>query len=536
MSCFSRLSRKGVRGILISTRGNDMKRIWTSGARKVASLLALTLALTARAGVPVDPNLVALFADTHATADAKRTNQRAGVERCVREILALNPRPANLLILGDLSFDHGVTNDYQTLRDLLSPLAKTGVRWHACFGNHDRRASFFAVFPEQRAAHPPVPERHVSRVETPYADFILLDSCLEGPVNGGLDDAQRAWLEKTVAANRKPLFLCAHHGIGETGVAGLMVSNALCKAYLFGHHHNAAHREEKGVRTFCLPSTGHWGDIGFMLMRLTPEEARLTLRQHDYYTRPPTRPEDVNPEWRERTIRKNGLEWRVPLATAGGFDTLFNGTDFQGWRRPQGDNNHWRILDGVIDYDARSEAKGDKNLWSERSLRDFELHLEWRIKETPYVNPHARRILPDGSEAAGPDGKPLGLAIPDSDSGVYLRGSGKHQVNIWCWPVGSGEMYGVRRDSAMPPEVRAGVTPRVCADRPVGEWNRFEITVRGNTVRVLLNGQAVLPGVTIPGLPAEGPIALQHHGSLRDGKWVSPPSLVQFRNIFVREL
>ncbi len=126
--------------------------------------------------------------------------------------------------------------------------------------------------------------------------------------------------------------------------------------------------------------------------------------------------------------------------------------------------------------------------------------------------------------------------MPDSDSGIYLRGSSKYQVNIWCWPVGSGEMYGVRRDKAMPPEVRAGVTPVVKADNPVGKWNRFEITVRGGTGKVVLNGQTVLPGVTIPGLPASGPIALQHHGAKKDGKWMGPPSLVQFRNIFIREL
>jgi hypothetical protein len=97
-------------------------------------------------------------------------------------------------------------------------------------------------------------------------------------------------------------------------------------------------------------------------------------------------------------------------------------------------------------------------------------------------------------------------------------------------------MYGVRRDPAMPAEVRAGVTPQLKADKPVGQWNRFDITVRGNTVKVLLNGQAVLPGVAIPGLPERGPIALQHHGAKKDGQWTGPPSLVQFRNVFVREL
>ena len=58
------------------------------------------------------------------------------------------------------------------------------------------------------------------------------------------------------------------------------------------------------------------------------------------------------------------------------------------------------------------------------------------------------------------------LALPDADSGVFLRGSGNHQVNIWCWPIGSGEMYGVRTNPSTPPELRAAVTPRMQADQP----------------------------------------------------------------------
>src|SRR2546426_12784081 len=86
------------------------------------------------------------------------------------------------------------------------------------------------------------------------------------------------------------------------------------------------------------------------------------------------------------------------------------------------------------------------------------------------------------------------------------------QLNIWCWPIGSGEMYGVRTDPKMPAEVRAAATPRTQADKPVGEWNHFEITVRGNTVGAVLNGKTVIVDCQIPGLPARGSIALQHHG------------------------
>lgn len=219
-----------------------------------------------------------------------------------------------------------------------------------------------------------------------------------------------------------------------------------------------------------------------------------------------------------------------------GFTSLFNGKDLTGWKVPEGDNGHWKVVNGAIDYDAESESKGDKSLWSDKVLTDYVLMVDWRIKETPYTNPGVPYILPDGTHAKDIHGKEMKLALPDSDSGVFMRGSGTHQVNIWCWPIGSGEMYGVRTNPRTAPELRAAVTPRTQADKPVGEWNRFEITVQGKTVKVVLNGKTVLPGATIPDLPASGAIALQHHGGKQGGEWNSPPSLVQFKNIYVKEL
>ena len=219
-----------------------------------------------------------------------------------------------------------------------------------------------------------------------------------------------------------------------------------------------------------------------------------------------------------------------------GFTALFSGKDFKGWKLPEGDNGHWKVLDGVIDYDAQSEAAGEKSLWSEREFGDFVLKVDWRIKETPFINPNVPIILPDGSHKKDADGKEIKMSVPDSDSGVYLRGDGKSQVNIWCWPIGSGEVYGYRMDKSMPPEVRAGVTPKKNADKNIGEWNTFEITMKGDRLTVVLNGEKVIDNAQLPGIRPRGPIALQHHGSKKDGKWTGPPSLVQFRNIYVKEL
>jgi hypothetical protein len=222
--------------------------------------------------------------------------------------------------------------------------------------------------------------------------------------------------------------------------------------------------------------------------------------------------------------------------TPAGFTSLFNGKDLTGWKVPAGDNGHWKVVDGVIDYDAQSEAKDEKSLFSEKEYGDFTLHVEWRIKETPFVNKNVPIIRYDGTHKKGPDGKEITIPVPDSDSGVYLRGMSKAQVNIWCWPIGSGEVYGYRMDEKMPPAVRAGVTPKANADKDVGQWNAFDITMKGDRLTVVLNGITVLDKAELPGIPARGPIALQHHGQKKDGVWTGPPSLVQFRNIAIKEL
>lgn len=231
----------------------------------------------------------------------------------------------------------------------------------------------------------------------------------------------------------------------------------------------------------------------------------------------------------------SGLMAQSTQSVPKGFTSLFNGKDFTNWKVPEGDNGHWKILDGVIDYDAESEAT-KKDLWSQKEYEDFILYVDWRIKEVPWKNPRVPIILPSGLHKLDAEGKPMTMVVPDSDSGILLRGESKCQTNIWNWPVGSGEVYGYRMDEKMPPEVRRGVTPKVNADKNIGEWNTFKITMKSNRLTVELNGIVVIENALLPGLPEKGPIGLQHHGSKRGGEWVSPPSLVQFRNIYIKEI
>jgi len=208
-----------------------------------------------------------------------------------------------------------------------------------------------------------------------------------------------------------------------------------------------------------------------------------------------------------------------------GFRLLYNGLDLRGWRNASGSEGHWQAKNWILSYDGKSEASGEgKHLWTEEEFGDFSLIVDWRLTSKTKID-FVPVILPDGSQALDSEGKPMAAAIMDAgDSGLYIRGQSKCQINIWSWPVGSGEIWGYRTDITMPPEVRRAATPILNADNPPGRWNRFEVTARGERVTVKLNGRTVIDEAHLPGMPAKGRIALQHHGDP-----------VQFANIFIKE-
>jgi hypothetical protein len=230
---------------------------------------------------------------------------------------------------------------------------------------------------------------------------------------------------------------------------------------------------------------------------------------------------------------KTGIDVGVDQAVPEGFVSLFNGINLEDWTVRDPENRDWQVIEGVIDCEPH-EGPGDRNLWTTRSYGDFGLLVDWRIKKSPYINRTAKVILSNGKYKKDESGKDILIEVPNTDSGVFLRGRHKSQVNIWCWPIGSGEMWGYRTDPTFSAEVHAGVTPKVRADRPIGQWNTFHIIMKGDRLTVTLNGQPVLEDAQLPGIPTQGPIALQHHGQRKDGDWGA--SFVQFRRIFIREL
>ncbi len=190
---------------------------------------------------------------------------------------------------------------------------------------------------------------------------------------------------------------------------------------------------------------------------------------------------------------------------AAGYTRIFDGKSLQGWKHTP-ETRNWYVTNGILKHDGKPGPIQD--LWTEKSYKDFTLVFDWRwsgrgpVKSQPIVQA-------DGTQQGAAE-------IEEFDSGIYLRGNTKSQVNLWNWNVGSGEVYGYRTDPKMPAEVKAAVTPKVRADLPYGEWNRTMITLVGDRLTVSLNGRVVINNAQLPGIPAEGPVGLQHHGSAID--------------------
>ncbi len=210
-----------------------------------------------------------------------------------------------------------------------------------------------------------------------------------------------------------------------------------------------------------------------------------------------------------------------------GFVPLLTRPELADWKQVEGNAGHWVVNDWRLLYDGKSEAKEprDKHLWTAKEYGDFELVVDWRLPAKPVKKTYPV-VLPSGDDKHDAAGQPLKVEVDDAgNSGILLRASEDAQLNICCYPVGSGEITAFRINKELSAEVRAAVTPKERADAPLGKWNRFVVTMKGDRVSVQLNGKQIIQDAQLPGVPTRGPIGLQHHNEV-----------VEFGNIFIREL
>lgn len=267
-----------------------------------------------------DPNLWILMADIHVPEDRERVldgiKAAKNLELAVEQIRGLSPRPAGAIVAGDCAILYGESGDYATLGELIEPLRRDGIPVHFALGNHDNRARFLAAFPEaekQAAADPDALGKFVSVVETPHADWFLLDS-LNPPdqTAGRMGEAELAWLARALDARPdRPALLVAHHNPdAERKNAGLFDTEAFfrtilprkqVKAYFFGHQHCWSVRRDKELYLVNVPGNVWLFDKtqprGFVAAQLQPGGATLELHALD--GKHPKHGEKIALQWRK---------------------------------------------------------------------------------------------------------------------------------------------------------------------------------------------------------------------------------------------
>jgi hypothetical protein len=179
--------------------------------------------------------------------------------------------------------------------------------------------------------------------------------------------------------------------------------------------------------------------------------------------------------------RTKSPKWGEPIQ-------LFNGKDLTGWKmsNPNSDNP-WKVVDGNL----VSPTHGPEII-NERKFQDFKLHIEFNC-------------------------------APNSNSGIYLRGRYEVQVedNSTQEPPShhTGGVYGF-------------IAPSPELPRNPGEWQSYDMTLVGRTLKVVQNGKTIIDQQQIPGITGG---ALDSHEGLPGPIYLqgSEDGHVSYRNIVI---
>ncbi len=288
---------------------------------------------TARAGVVdgrFDDALSVFISDMHVGgANPSLAYTHAKLTRVIDEILAMRPLPRRVVGFGDVGLSYGLAADYAASKPMFQRLVDAGVELHLTMGNHDRRSNFLKFWPEY-GKNQLVPGRFTRVISLGAADLVLLDTLKGtddraendmGPVEGTIDAAQLAWFEAFVAQAKRPFFVGSHqfrdlYIAGEKPIARAARS-AHFSGWIYGHDHSwcpdvavASWGRHLICPTLALPSTGLWGDIGYVLFRTDPDGSTASLVQSDFYFQTPTAHAVRPRHWGVRTRENQGKTTR----------------------------------------------------------------------------------------------------------------------------------------------------------------------------------------------------------------------------------
>ncbi len=190
-----------------------------------------------------------------------------------------------------------------------------------------------------------------------------------------------------------------------------------------------------------------------------------------------------------------------------GFVALFDGTNMNQWT---GDTIGYKLDEGTIT--VHPELHGAGNLYTREEYADFEYRFEFQL--TPGANNGLGIRAPLEGDAAYVG---MELQILDNEADKY-KDLHDYQYH--------GSVYGVI------PAKRGYLLP-------TGEWNKEEVVVKGNGVKVTLNGVVILDG-DIATASRNGTLDKRDHPGLKRTTghigFLGHGDVVRFRNIRVKRL
>jgi hypothetical protein len=160
----------------------------------------------------------------------------------------------------------------------------------------------------------------------------------------------------------------------------------------------------------------------------------------------------------------------VPHAQDQGFTPLFNGKDLSGWVygvRAGGAENRtgkgYQVENGVL-FTTKEDGG---NLFTEKEYADFILRFEFKLTENANNGIGIRAPLEGDAAYSG-----IEIQVLDDGGSQYksLQPAQYHGSIYHMFPAKRGHQ------------------------KPVGEWNSEEITVKGRTITVTLNGVKITEG------------------------------------------
>ena len=143
-----------------------------------------------------------------------------------------------------------------------------------------------------------------------------------------------------------------------------------------------------------------------------------------------------------------------------GFEALFDGKTFEGWRVGENTHSSWKIEEGLLVLTG-----GNSHLFTKEAFGDFIVRFQWRPVKKGY------------------------------NSGFFIRGRSQIQMA----QGGAGQLFGSERTQGVPK-----------LHKPPGEWNEWEVTCIGPNLSLKVNGKSAWEIDDFK--PVRGPLGFEAEG------------------------